>query len=571
MSGRHYQKELLRLRELAAQFADAWPTLAPMLGRPTADPDAERLLEGVAYKIALLREKLESDFPEMVNELLQRLSPHYPLPFPAATIVAFSLDPSAAETCVVPMGTQLSSIPLDGTSCRFSTAWDVEVHPLRLTDVSLSREGGRKSAIRLSLESTGIALSQWRPGNLRIHVTGDYVSATDLFMVCSRHVRCIVVTPEQGGSRVVLPPDSLQPVGLESKGSLLPYPPNAFPGYRLLQEYFAFPVKFPAFDLCGLERWEDRGDGTRFVVSFELDNPPFTPNNIRRENFALFATPAVNLFPHEADPVILDHRSSTCLLRPSAPDPSHYQIYSVESVSGFIRSTGRERSYALFDLFRPSDPDQPVYYAGPRKSPLHAGFDLHLSVGLPRGNALPEEETLSVRLTCSNGTLPERLRIGDLSMLPSGFPDNLSVRNIIPVTPGSFPPLEPDLARRLTTHLYINGLTLADAGNLRSLMELYVFSRSAANRKRIAGIEEVTYAPCERWVSGKLLNGREIRVKARGDHFGGPGDLYLFGCVLDRFLAHWADPNVFTLLSIEETLKGGGYRWPPRLGRKSLL
>ena len=61
--------------------------------------------------------------------------------------------------------------------------------------------------------------------------------------------------------------------------------------------------------------------------------------------------------------------------------------------------------------------------------------------------------------------------------------------------------------------------------------------------KRVAGIEDVTARPCDRWVRGMLLSGREVRVKVRRDHFGGPGDLYLFGSVLDRFLAQCAQPS----------------------------
>lgn len=575
MSGRYYQRELVWLRELAARFADAWPALAPMLGGPTSDPDAERLLEGVAFKIGLLREKLESEFPQVVYEYLQRLIPHYPLHFPAATIVSFGLKPSSADSCVVPAGTQLSSLPLDGTSCIFTTASSVEVHSLRLADVSLSRESVREPAVVLALESGAIPLSEWRPGPVRVSVTGDYVTTTDLFMLLSRHVRSVVVMPARGGSPFVLPPGSLKPVGLESKGSLLPYPPHVFPGFRLLREYFAFPEKFLAFDLCGLEHWQDRGDGTRFIVKFELDTP-FTPTKIRNENFTLFATPAINIFPYEAEPIILDHRSSSHLLRPSAPNPSHYQLFSVNGLSGFSRSTGRERTYAPLDLFRPDTPEHPVYHVVPAKSPLHAGFDMHLSVGMPPGGALPEEETLSVQLTCTNGTLAEGLCVGDVSVVPPGLSGNLSVRNITPIQPGDFPPLEPDLPERFTRHLYLNGLTLGNGANLRSLLELYVFpgnrseASSAANLKRIAGIGEVSALPCERWVNGVMMTGREIRMKVRQDHFAGPGDMYLFGCVLDRFIGDCAEPNTFTVLILEEALKGESHQWPPRLGRQQL-
>lgn len=577
MSGRHYHKELDRLRNLSSAFAEARPALAPMLGGPTTDPDAERLLEGTAFKIGLLREKLESDFPEVVNEMTQRLFPHYLRHVPAATIVAFTVKQPVTESCIIPAGTFIDSIPLDGTSCTFATAWDVEVHPLHLAEVTVTRTSVRETAVRLSLALSGLSLAQWRAERLRLLVTGEYVSAADLFLCLSRHLKRIVITPETGGTSFFLPQDCLQPAGFALEASLLPYPPNAFPGFRLLQEYFCFPEKFLSFELTGLDRWQDRGEGARFSITFELDGPALGAKNARRESFALFAVPAVNLFPHEADPILLDHRATGYPVRPSGPDPVNYQVFSVDKVTGLTRSAGRERSYAPFDLFRPDRRDSAVYHTFPRKSPVHAGFDLHLSVAFPLGGPPPEEETLSIELTCSNGILPEGLHVGDISLLSSGVPDCVSVRNITPITPGTFPPLAPDLAERFSAHLFLPGLSLANADTLRSLLDLYVFSGNrsgasvAANRKRIAGIEDVTARPCERWVRGMLLSGREVRVKVRRDHFGGPGDLYLFGCVLDRFLAQCAEPNTFTQLTLDETLKGGVYQWPPRLGRKPLL
>jgi type VI secretion system protein ImpG len=577
MAGRHYHKELIRLKEFSAEFAEAWPALAPMLGGPTTDPDAERLLEGTAFKIGLLREKLDLDFPEVVNELLQRLFPHYPRHFPAATIVAFTVKQPVTESCIIPAGTLIDSVPLDGTSCTFATAWDVELHPLHLADVTVARTSVRETAVRLSLALSGLPLAQWRAECLSLLVTGGYISAADLFLCLNRHLKRIVVTPEEGGTPLILPPDCLKPFGFDSEAPLLPYPPHAFPGFRLLQEYFSFPEKFLSFNLTGLDRWQDRGEGYRFTITFELDGPAFGATHVKRDSFALFAVPAVNLFPHEADPILLDHRATGYLLRPSGPDPAHYQIFSVDKVTGLTRRTGQERSYAPFDLFRPDCRDVAVYHTLPRKSPVHAGFDLYLSVAFPQGSPSPEEETLSIELTCSNGTLPEGLHVGDVSLLSSGAPDCVSVRNITPISAGTFPPLAPDLADRFATHLFLASLSLANANTLRLLLDLYVFSGNrsrasvAANKKRVAGIEEVTALPCDRWVRGKLMSGREIRIKTRKDHFGGPGDLYLFGCVLERFLAQCAEPNTFTMLTLEETLKGGVYQWPPRLGRKPLL
>jgi type VI secretion system protein ImpG len=104
--------------------------------------------------------------------------------------------------------------------------------------------------------------------------------------------------------------------------------------------------------------------------------------------------------------------------------------------------------------------------------------------------------------------------VGDVTRLSSESTDTVSARNITPINPGTFPPLAPDLADRFTSHLFLACLSLSSADTLRSLLDLYVFSGNrsgasvAANRKRIAGIEDVTARPCDRWVRGMLLGGR---------------------------------------------------------------
>ncbi len=85
-----------------------------------------------------------------------------------------------------------------------------------------------------------------------------------------------------------------------------------------------------------------------------------------------------------------------------------------------------------------------------------------------------------------------------------------------------------------------------------------------ANLKRIAGIVDVSVVPGESLVSGVSLRWIEIRLKVRQDHFAGPGDMYLFGCVLDRFLAEYASINSYTRLVMDEILRGESCQWPIR-------
>ena len=177
-------------------------------------------------------------------------------------------------------------------------------------------------------------------------------------------------------------------------------------------------------------------------------------------------------------------------------------------------------------------------------------------------------ETLSISLTCSNARLPESLQIGDISQPLSPGSVLTAARNITTVRPGLPPPLGPGLLRQLTTHLYLNHLPLDNAQRLQALLELYLFpgqpsdSPDAANLKRILGIKELQVVPWEFLESGIVLKGREIILKVRQDHFAGAGDLYLFGCILHRFLGRYASLQCRTRLVIKETTRGTLWQWP---------
>jgi len=140
------------------------------------------------------------------------------------------------------------------------------------------------------------------------------------------------------------------------------------------------------------------------------------------------------------------------------------------------------------------------------------------------------------------------------------------------------PPSGEALLWRLISHVSLNFLSIASAENLRELLNLYVFSErqeqgaETANRRRIEGIQEVVAAPETRLVGrGSLLRGQQIRIKCRLDFFAGIGDMYLFGCVLDRFIGDYAGINSYTRVELEDAFTGAVFKWPPRLGQQPLL
>src|SRR5687767_2924900 len=125
----YYGRELSYLRELGGEFAKQFPKIAGRLGLDAfecADPYVERLLEGFAFLAARVQLKMDSEFPQLVQNLLEVIYPHFLAPMPSMAIVRF--DPDATKSGLsegysIPRGTVLRGKLVKGeqTACEYRT------------------------------------------------------------------------------------------------------------------------------------------------------------------------------------------------------------------------------------------------------------------------------------------------------------------------------------------------------------------------------------------------------------------------------------------------------------------
>jgi type VI secretion system protein ImpG len=546
-----------------------------MLSGPSADPDVERLLEGVAFLTGLTRQKLDDEFPEFVQELANLLFPHYLRPIPASTLVEFQPKGALAETAHIAAGTMLASVPVDGTRCQFRTCCDVAVEPLAIADVNLLHGAGVAPMLILEFSLTGIDLEQWQADHIRLFLGNGYAEAAKLLLLLTNHVSSVRVAGA-AGERFDLGRASLHASGFDTE--LLPYPSHAFPGFRSVQEFFVQPEKFLFIDIQGLQHWARRGRGNSFMVFISLDSVPDWTPEIRDHSFRLNVVPAINLFEHAADPITHEHRVTEYRVLPEAHNRQHYQVYSVDQVTGYQQGVAAQRTYLPFGLLRHDGRGAKLSYRTvQRAATAERGTDVFLSVVYPPAET-PQTETLSVRITCTNRFLPESLKLGDLNQPTASSPDRMTFQNIRPIVPALNPPTGEALLWRLISHTSLNFMSIANAPNLQALLSLYIFperqdqGREVANRRRIEGIQEISASAETRLVGrGSILRGQLIRIKCRLDHFAGIGDLYLFGCVLNRFFGDYASINSYTRVELEDVFSGAAFKWQPRLGQQPLL
>ncbi len=137
----YYNQELESLQRLAGEFAAAHPKIAGRLRMsPDAidDPHAARLIEAFSFIAGRLRLKIDDEFPELVETLLDFLYPHYLAPIPSATICQFEPVADLNEGLIVPRDTLVESEPIEGDVCRFRTTQGVELWPIGVRSASLS-------------------------------------------------------------------------------------------------------------------------------------------------------------------------------------------------------------------------------------------------------------------------------------------------------------------------------------------------------------------------------------------------------------------------------------------------
>ena len=283
------------------------------------DPHVERLIQAFALLAARIRNKLDDEFPELTEALLQVLYPHYLAPLPSFSIIQFVIDPDQGKLTgghEIEQGQMLRSQPVGGAPCRFRTCYPVTLWPLAVSAARfdapdrLNPPPGAASVIRLELKGLGgIKFSELQLDTLRFFLNAEGPLAYGLYELLLCNV-CQVQVRSAGGekapSRVVLPPGCVRPVGFASNEGLLPYTPRSFLGYRLLQEYFAYPEKFLFFDLCELKRAVGMGFGDKVELLIFLNRLPRIEQPLNADTFRLGCVPVINLFNQIAEPIRLD-------------------------------------------------------------------------------------------------------------------------------------------------------------------------------------------------------------------------------------------------------------------------
>lgn len=615
---RYYNQELSHLREMGSEFAREFPKVAARLGLEgldCADPYVERLLEGFSFLAARVQLKIDAEFPRFTQHLTELVYPHYLAPTPSMAVVRMQPDlahPALAAGVNVPRGSALHAV-LDkngSTRCEYRTAhaltlWPVEISEARffthtgaLGGVDMALPPGVKAGVRLRLRTTGgVKFSQLALDTLTLYLRGADSLPARLYerLLASAVGVAVLPVARPATWHRLLPKTAVKPIGFDDDEALLPVSRQSFQGFRLLQEYFAFPQRFLFVAIDGLQSALRACAENEVEVIVLLDRAdPLLEQTLDASHFALHCTPAINLFARRADRIAFDPAQFEYQVIADRTRPLDFEIYRIEEVTGYGAGSNEEQRFEPFYHARDlaAGEQASAYYQVRRERRLQSsrgrergqrtsylGSETFIAL-VDAANApyRTDLRQLGLKVLCTNRDLPLMLSTG------TGASDfTLGVEapvESVRCVSGPSRPL-PSFAHgavawRLLSHLSLNYGSLLDsdastgARALRDLLSLYCPVDDPAAQRQIEGVRSVEAKPVTRRlpVPGPIVFGRGQQVSVTLDEtaFEGSG-AFVLGAVLARYFSLYVSMNSFTETVVRTTARGEIMRWPARAGQ----
>jgi type VI secretion system protein ImpG len=593
---RYYEQELVFVRRMGEEFAKKYPKVAARLmlepGK-SDDPNAERLIEAFAFLSARVHKKIEDNFPEITESLLNVVFPHYTRPIPSMSIVDFQTSKTSLppQGYVIEKGTPLYSKPVNGIPCQFRTCYPVKLLPVEVVSATLKdpkhevRQATQALVIRIKAQNN-LIFSQMMIEELRFFLNGPGQQMFPLYEALGNDVMqgvCEFRNQQGKADTLFLGTNCLEPLGFTSDQTMMPFAEQSFFGYGLLLEYFTFPEKFLFFSLKGLDRLKAKNPGDTIDIWLYLKKPIKSNILIGPGNFVINATPIVNLYSRVAEPIWIDRTKTEYQIMPDVRRPQGAEVFTIDSVAATSNGAGADVDlhpfYSIRHHLSEDDGNEKAFWRVERRPSGRKGdegTDLYISFTDWNLSPLdPGAETLSLNVTCTNRDLPSRLPFGngegDFEMELSAPVEKTMC--IVKPTPTRRPAMGAALQWRLISHLALNYLSVSEDGEnaLKELLKLYDFDDTPATRQHINGIAGLTSGYTTKRIGQSFCRGLQVTVEFDEDKYVGSG-LFLFASVLERFLAQYVSVNSFSQMIAKTLQRKEPLRiWPPRNGNRILL
>lgn len=597
----YYQQEMIYLRRMGQRFAEQYPKIAENLNLSpvgSADPHVQRLLESFAFMTGRLQKEVDNRYIQFTTALLGILYPQFVAPFPAATVAEFRLSPHLGTSTAgytVPRGTPLFIEAQEKKTCRFQTTYPVELWPFKIIDVEALNidqspfdpiDLRTRWVLKIRVERYDGVMSELSPHSLRFYLSGDSLTTQciydSLFSYLPKEPTPVFVQADTADAPTQLKTPSLLAVGFKEDEAMVPSPHKSLEAYRLLHEYFIFSDKFKFFDI---KNFSTEGAKRYLDIFIPLaDGSQVDKFRINRDNFALGATPIINLFPKISEPMNLNYQSISYRLVGDQRNDDSTEIHSILKVVGAVVGGNEPDVYAPYFSYdyETEQEENSLFWYGTRQPsavPDTVGTDVFLSfVDYNFTPQKPSNQVVYAYTLCTNRDLASFVPAGSHLQVEGSVPP-VTIKCIDRPSAEVQPSLDGESQWRLMSQLSLNHLSLSGekkaASALKELLQLY----SGFNRNKIhpsiMDVADITYKPVMRR-SGReawrgFMEGMSITLTMDEVPYAGHGG-YMLASVLNEFFSLYVSLSSFTELTLISTQTEEIWKkWPAHIGSQLLL
>jgi type VI secretion system protein ImpG len=394
---------------------------------------------------------------------------------------------------------------------------------------------------------------------------------------------------------VVTTPPPVRGMGFEDNEALLPPSSRTYSGYRVLQEYFAFPERFFFIEVANLRQAFAQCPHNEIDLIFCLkEQEPRLERRVQADCFSLYCTPAINLFTQDNIIVDLKNEREEYLVVPDRTKILEYEVYSVESVVGRPRGANKpDRRYEFQPFYFSSynETESAGFFSTRRAarqltdmeirhSPIseYLGTDVYVSfAGEAVTTKLKELTALHVRALCSNRHVP-MLR-SEIQFDPGIGPPVNAIKTIIKTAPENARVGGRD-TWRIISHLSLNYRSLlsgpgeSGATVLQEMLRLYAPDDREIAASQIRALKMAKAIPAFRRIerAGPIVYARGLDINLELDEtpFAETG-VFLFASILNRFFSRFVTLNSFVQTQLKTQQRGSVYQWPISKGMRQML
>ncbi|SFC18807.1 type VI secretion protein, VC_A0110 family [Marinospirillum celere] len=570
MFDRYYRQELQQLRSLAQEYAEKEPELARHLV-PGSDPDVERLLEGVAFLTAGLRDQLDREAPQLTRNLLAVTAPDSLQPLVSSCLVEFLPRKSLKSPLPLPAGTPLGGSGKQGTPVTFTSLEPCRVLPLSVTschqEEAVRGPTGKKFIIELQATEGDLGeLLGEHP--LRLQLSGNLGPASDLYWLLLKASPQLDVWID-GHLHASETPAAIQPRPAVFSKQLLP-------GEAALAQYLHAPESALGLEL-NLKSIEESTQGKKLALHFWVDESRLLLPAFSAKNLHLNSVLASNQFTRWLPAFLRNDHLIQQPLNPKAQQGEHLLLQDLTQLQGTYENQDKSHDYLPYWQVNPQQEKQAHAYQ--LNYSYHPVSDLpQISLVLAKGEEVSRgrKEMLKAQALCNNGPSASGLLPGDLNQHLQGTPEQLDFRNLTTSTQWKPPALDAENERQQLARLSVQKNNIFDYQGLMARLQHLSEqvspdeTRQNINNKKLSALLALKVENREKLLQQSLYRGLHLQMKINAGAFSSQGDALIFCQRLEEFFSHQAPINHFTALEVHETKTGEDYLWPAKLGPQQL-